>query len=332
MSTTMQAIQMDAFGGPEVMELREVAVPEPGPGEVRLKVAYVGMNPFDAMARAGKINFMPISFPFTPGLEHTGVVDAVGEGVDAGLVGQRVISRANFGAYAEYSIAKADVLLMLDDRIDLKTGSVYRGCSFTAWHALYKAGRLQFGETCLLHSAAGPIGIMGAQIAKSSSCTVIGLAGGPDKVAFAKTFGADHVFDYTQDGWVEQVKDATGGRGVDVIVDGNGKPNAAHNIELLAPLGRVVYIGATAGDMPDPVDIPTLIFKNASVAGMNLAPIEDPPDSPTDRTIIESVATGAWRVPITEEVSLAGVADLHHRLESRQVRGRAVIRVGGDLT
>ncbi len=331
MSNTMRAIQMDAFGGPEVMKLCEVAVPEPGPGQARLRVAYVGMNPFDAMARAGKIDFMPITFPFTPGLEHTGIVDAVGMDVDESLVGKRAISRADFGAYADCTIATAKALLMLDDRIDLKTGCVYRGCSFTAWHALYKAGRLQSGETCLLHSAAGPIAIMGTQIAKSDSCTVIGLAGGPDKVTFAKEFGADYVFDYTTDGWVEAVKEATNGRGVDVIVDGNGGPNAAHNIDVLAPMGRLVYIGATAGLMPEPVNIPTLIFKNISVAGMNLAPIEDPPGSDTDRTIIDNVATGVWQVPISEEAPLEDVADLHHRLESRQVRGRAVIRVGGEL-
>ncbi len=332
MTQTMRAIQMDAFGGPEAMELREVPVPEPGPGQARLRVAYVGMNPFDAMARAGKITFMPIAFPFTPGLEHTGIVDAVGEGVDALLMGKRVISRSSFGAYADYSIATdATQLLDLDDRIDLKTGCVYRGCSTTAWYALYKAGRLQPGETCLLHSAAGPIAIMGTQIAKSVGCTVIGLAGGEEKVSFAKTFGADHVFDYTTDDWVDAVKEATGGRGVDVIVDGNGGPNAAHNIDVLAPMGRLVYIGATSGPMPEPVDIPTLIFKNISVAGMNVAPIEDPPDSDSARTIIDNVATGVWKVPITEEVALEEVADLHQRLETRQVRGRAVIRVGGDL-
>ncbi len=332
MSAKMRAIQMDAFGGPEKMELRDVDVPEPGPGEARLKVAYVGMNPFDAMARAGKIGFMPISFPFTPGLEHTGVVDAVGDGVDVALLGKRVISRANFGAYAEYSIATAKMLLMLDQRIDFKTGCAYRGCSFTAWHALHKAGRVEAGETVLWHSAAGPIGIMGAQIAASAGCAVIGLAGGPDKIEYAKSFGIAHVFDYTKDGWVEEVKQATGGRGADVIIDGNGGPNAAHNVDLLAPLGRLVYIGATAGDMPAPVDIPTLIFKNISVAGMNLAPIEDPPGSATDRTIIDNVANGVWRVPVSEEVALENVADLHRRLEARQVRGRAVIRVGGDLS
>jgi len=323
---------MEAFGEPEAMQLKEIPVPEPGPGEARLRVAYVGMNPFDAMARAGKIDFMPISFPFTPGLEHTGVVDAVGEGVDSSLIGQRVISRANFGAYAEYSIAKAVMLLPLDKRIDLKTGCVYRGCSFTAWHALHKAGRMQPGETVLLHSAAGPIGIMAAQIAKSEGCTVIGLAGGVDKVEFASSFGADHVFDYNLEGWVDQVKKATDGRGVDVIVDGNGGPNAARNMDVIAPLGRLVYIGATAGQMPDPVAIPTLIFKNISVVGMNLAPIEDPPGSDTDAAIVENVATGNWRVPITEEVPLSDVGTLHRRLENREIRGRAVIRVGGDIS
>ncbi len=332
MTKTMRAIQMEAFGGPEAMELREIPVPDPGPGQARIQVAYVGMNPFDAMARAGKIDFMPISFPFTPGLEHTGRVDAVGEGVDEFLIGKRVISRANFGAYADYSIAaNPSSLLQLDDRIDFKTGCAYRGCTFTAWHALYKTGRMQSGETCLMHSAAGPIAIMGTQIAKSAGCKVIGLAGGPEKVAFAKDYGADHVFDYTTDAWVDEVMDATGGRGVDVIVDGNGGPNAAHNIGVLAPMGRLVYIGATSGPYPAPVDIPTLIFKNVSVVGMNVAPIEEPPGSETDRTIIGNVATGVWRIPVTEEVGLEDVADLHRRLESRQVRGRAVIRVGGDL-
>ena len=328
----MRAIQMQAFGAPEAMEMCNVPVPIPGPGQARIKVAYVGMNPFDAMARSGKIDFMPITFPFTPGLEHTGIVDAVGDGVDETLLGKRVISRSNFGAYADYSICSdASMLLKLDDRIGLRTGCVYRGCSFTAWHALYKAGRLQEGENCLLHSAAGPIGIMAAQIAKSDGCSVIGLAGGSDKVAYSKEYGADDVFDYTVDGWAETVRAATNGRFFDVIVDGNSGPNAAYNIDLLAPNGRLVYIGATAGAMPEPISVSTLIFKNISVVGMNLAPIEDPPGSKTDRTIIENVATGVWRVPISEEVELEDVANIHRRLECRQIRGRAVIRVGGDL-
>ncbi|MBL8643359.1 MAG: zinc-binding dehydrogenase [Rhodospirillaceae bacterium] len=331
MPYTMRALQIDAPGGPEGFILRRVSVPVPAAGEALIKVAYVGMNPIDAMARAGKINFLPITWPFTPGLEKTGIVESVGPGVDASLVGQRVIARSRFGGYAEFALEPAANLLPLDDRIDLKTGCVYRGASFTAWHALYKAGRLQPGETVLVHSAAGAIGVMAVQIAKDAGCTVIALCGGQAKMDYAKSFGADHVFDYRTADWADNVKAATAGCGCDVIIDGNGGPNAEKNVELTAPLGRIVYIGATAGSYPAPVAVPTLIFKNISVVGMNLAPIEEPPGSAADRAIIAAVATGRWRVPMSETVDLEAAPDLHARLEDRQVMGRAVIRVASDL-
>jgi NADPH:quinone reductase len=321
----------DQPGAPSVLRLKTVPVPVPGEGQALLKVAYVGMNPLDAMVRAGKVDFMPIAWPFIPGLEKTGVVVAVGPGVDASLVGARVIARSDFGGYGEFAVVKAAMLLTLDARIDFKTGCAYRGCSFTAWHGLYKAGRMQNGETVLVHSAAGAIGIMAMQIAKDAGCTVIGLCGGPAKVAYAKSFGPDHVFDYLQADWAEKVKAVTQGRGCDVILDGNGGPNAEKNVDLAAKLGRIVYIGATAGSYPAPVPVPALIFKNIAVVGMNLAPIEDPPGSITDRAIIEAAATGRWKIPISEVVDLADVADLHARLEARGVMGRAVIKVGGDL-
>jgi NADPH2:quinone reductase len=330
MTTSMRAMMADAPGAPSVLQLKTVAVPTPGEGQALMKVAYVGMNPLDAMARAGKIDFLPITWPFIPGLEKTGIVTAVGAGVDPALVGQRVIARSEFGGYGEFAVVKAKLLLKLDPRIDLKTGCVYRGCSFTAWHGLYKAGRLQKGETVLVHSAAGAIGIMAVQIAKDAGCMVIGLCGGPDKVAYAKSFGADNVFDYLQPDWADQAKAATHGKGFDVILDGNGGPNAEKNVGLAASLGRIVYIGATAGSYPTPVPIPTLIFKNISVVGMNLAPIEDPPGSATDQAIIDAAATGRWKVPISEVVDLENTADLHIRLEARKVMGRAVIRVGSE--
>src|SRR5271168_1085560 len=140
---TMRAIVVDAPGPPSVMQLREVPVPEPKDGQARVKVAFVGMNPVDAMARAGTIGFLKIAYPFTPGLEHSGIVDAVGPDVDKSLIGRRVISRSSFGGYADYSIAPAKTLIALDDRIDFKTGCVYRGCTYTAWHALFLAARLQ---------------------------------------------------------------------------------------------------------------------------------------------------------------------------------------------
>jgi NADPH2:quinone reductase len=327
----MRAMAADAPGPPSVLQPRQMAVPRPVEGQALIKVAYVGMNPIDAMARAGLIDFLPMTWPFVPGLEKTGVVVAVGPGVDGALVGRRVIARSEFGGYAEFAAVRAAQLLDLDSRIDLKTGCVYRGCAFTAWHALHKVGRLQRGETVLVHSAAGAIGVMAVQIAKDLGCAVVGLCGGPAKAAYVASFGADHVIDYLQPDWPARVKAATGGRGCDVVLDGNGGPNAEKNAELTAPLGRIVYIGATAGGYPPVPAVPTLIFKNIAVAGMNLAPIEDPPGSATDRAIVEAVATGRWKVPLTETVDLTGVTALHARLEARQLMGRAVVRVGGDL-
>jgi NADPH2:quinone reductase len=324
--TTMRALQIDKPGEASGFVLRNIPTPVPAEGQALIKIAYVGMNPIDAMARAGKINFLPITWPFTPGLEKTGTVVAVGAGVDPSLIGQRVIARSGFGGYAEYALNAANTLLKLDDRIDLKTGCVYRGASFTAWHALYKAGRLEKNETVLIHSAAGAVGIMAIQIAKDAGCTVIGLCAGEAKIAYAKSFGADHVFDYSTNTWFDQVK-AVSANGVDVILDGNGGANAERNIDLTAPLGRIVYIGATAGHYPAPVPIPTLIFKNISVAGMNLAPIEEAPGSIADRAIIDAVADKRWRVPISETVDLEHVGDLHARLEDRKVMGRAIIKV-----
>ncbi len=329
---TMHAMVADVPGPPSVLQRKLIPVPQPGEGQALIKVAYVGMNPLDAMAREGKIDFLPIAWPFIPGLEKTGEVVALGSGVDPGLMGQRVIARSGFGGYASYALANAKLLLTLDPRIDLKTGCVYRGCSFTAWHGLYKAGRLQRGETVLVHSAAGAIGIMAVQIAKDAGCRVIGVCGGPEKVAYAKSFGADYVFDYLEADWSERVKAATDQKGCDVILDGNGGPNAEKNADLAAKLGRIVYIGATAGSYPATPPVPALIFKNIAVVGMNLAPIEDPPGSATDLAIIEAVVAGRWRVPISEVVQLEAVAGLHARLAARQVMGRAVVEVGGGTT
>ena len=329
---TMRAIVIDAPGPPSVMHLKQVPIPEPKEGQARLKVAYVGMNPVDAFARAGTLGFLNITYPFTPGLEHTGVVDAVGPGVSKGLIGRRVISRSSFGGYADYSIAPAVKLLMLDDRIDLRTGAVYRGAAFTAWHALHLAARVQSRETVLVHSAAGAVGVMLVQIAKAAGATVIGLAGAQAKLDYAKSFGADAAFDYTRDTWISEVKAYTNGRGVDVIIDCNGGPNFPKNFEVIAPLGRIFSIGVTGGGQPPPIPFSVLSGKSISVGGMTLTQVESPPGSDVDKAVVEAVVSGRWRVPLGETVPLERVADLHARLEARALMGRAVIAVDPTLT
>jgi NADPH2:quinone reductase len=326
----MAAMIVRAPGPPEVLEPVRLPIPSPKPGQARLRVAYVGMNPVDALVRREKIAWMPVTYPLVPGLEHTGVVDAVGENVDPSWIGKRVIARVGFGGYAEWSVSPVQTMIPLDDRIDLKTGCVYRGCSSTAWHALHKSVRLQAGETVLAHSAAGAVGAMAMQIAAAHGARVVGLAGGPAKVDYARRFGA-HIVDYLVADWPDQALALNGGRKFDVILDGNGGPSAEANYRLIAPGGRILYIGATSGQPPAPVAIPSLIAGSFSVGGMTLRQIEQPPGGPFEQVMADAVASGRWKVPVGETVPLADVARLHARLESRALVGRAVIEVNGGL-
>lgn len=329
MTATMRAFVVTTPGPPDVMELRTVPRPEPGPGQVRLRVAFVGMNPVDAMVRRQRLDWMPVTYPFTPGLEHSGVVDAVGPGVDAAWLGRRVLSRTSFGGYADWSLAPINTLLTVPDGISLRDGCVYRGCSFTAWHALHKVARVQAGDRVLVHSAAGPVGLMSLQIARSAGATVVGLCSGA-KAAFVRGFGIENVIDYRDPAWPEQARAAVAGGAYDVILDGNGGPDALKNFDLVAPLGRIVFLGATSGSYPTLPPIPALIAKSCLVGGMTLRQVEDPPGGVADREIADAVRSGKWRVPVGDVVPLADVVDLHRRLEARALVGRAVVEVGGE--
>jgi NADPH2:quinone reductase len=327
---TMAAIVMAGEGEPEMLEPRTVPVPKPKPGEVLFRVAYCGLNPFDAFVRAGKLSWLRMPPGTILGMEHTGRVVAVGDGVDTSWIGRRVLRRAGFGGYAEYSATRADALIALDERMDYRTGCAWRGITMTAWHALFKAARFEKGQTVLVHSAAGGIGLMLIQMVKKAGGRVIGLAGGLSKCAVAKSYGADAVVDYTLTGWAEQVKTLTGGEGCDIIIDGNAGPNAEANIDLVAKLGTILYIGVTAGPYPASPSIAQLMAKSAKVGGMTLVDVEIPRGSREEREITEAVATGVWKIPITREVELSETAALHRALENRQITGRAVIRIGGE--
>jgi NADPH2:quinone reductase len=332
MTGTMRGVAADAPGGPDRLRLRtDLPVPEPAPGEVRIRVAWCGLVPLDAVARAGRLDFMPVRFPFVPGLEHTGVVDAVGDPADAEWLGRRVLSRRGFGGCAECSVAKIPALVPLDPRIDLRTGAVYRGCATTAWHLVHVAARVANGQTVLVHSAAGPVGAMLTQIARDAGARVVGLAGGPAKIEYARAFGADVLIDYLRDDWPEQVLQATSRRGVDVIFDGNGGAAGALNYGLAAPLGQIFWIGANAGSFPPYPSGAELIARNLRIGGFTLGAIEHLHRERADREIVEAVVSGRWRVPMGRQARLEDVPRLHADLDARRIMGRAVIEVGGEL-
>lgn len=330
----MRAMVVHEPGGPEALQPAESPVPRPGPGEARLRVAYAGMNPVDAMLRRARLEWMPVRYPFTPGIEHTGVVEAVGEGVDDALIGARVLSRVSFGGYAEHSLAPAAALVRLPDGMSLAVGAAYRGCSATAWYALHGAARVAAGDRVLVHSAAGAVGAMAMQVARDAGAKVCGLAGGPAKVAFARGLLADpagEVLDYLQPDWPAQARAFAGAGGFDIILDGNGGAAAEANHGLVGVLGRIVHLGATAGAPAASVPTPQLIAGSYSIGGFTLRAVEAKMGVVADPIILREVLAGRWRVPVSEVVPLAEVAALHARLEARQVMGRALIEVGGEV-
>ena len=333
MQTTMQAFQIDEPGGPGKLRLVELPAPQPAAGQVRVRVAYCGLNPLDIIVRRGEAAWMGAKWPFVPGVEHSGVVDALGEGVSERLLGRGVVSRQAFGGNAEFSILPVANLIVLSDEMDLKSGTVYRGCSHTAWRIVYEAVPLRPGTWALFHSAAGPVGVMLTQFAKRGGLKVIGLVGGPAKLGFAAQFGADALVDLqaTPD-WATEVTRITEGAGAHLIVDGNGGAESARNFEVVAPGGEVVFIGATSGAPAAPVAPGLLIVQHAAARGFNLNVAErlGVSGEALDAQIIPLLQSGAVKLPIASVSPFEAIPELHRRFENREIQGRAVIEVGGE--
>ncbi len=327
---TMKAIVADAPGGPEVLELREVPVPEPGPGQVRIRVAYAALNPLDTHARAARIEWNAPAFPMTPGYEYSGRVEEVGEGVAADWLGRRVVSEAEWGGCAEHTVATASRLVPVPEGFDWQLGTVFHTCAYSAWHVLHTAGHLQPADDLLLHSAAGPIGIMTTQIAREAGARVIGLCS-PAKFDFARPFGADHLLDDRGD-WVAHVRELTDGRGVDLIVDGVAGPHAPKNYAALAPFGQVIYMGAVAGQ-PPAVDVSRQLYaKSIAVRGFVVYTAMARTRGAEKPRIHQALLDGRWKIPITRVFDLEETAEAHRAFEARELFGKSLIRVGGDLT
>jgi len=325
----MKAIVAASPGPPDVLELRDLPVPEPGPGQVRIRVAYAALNPLDTHARAARIEWGAPTFPFTPGYEYSGRVDAAGEGVDGGLLGRRVVALGEWGGCAEFALATAARLVEIPEGLDWRLGTVFHTVTFSAWHVLHTAGRLRPSDHVLLHSAAGPVGLMATQIAKEAGATVYGLCS-TGKMDFARPYGADHLIDARGD-WAPEVKRLSGGRGVDLIVDGVAGPESVRNYEALAPLGQVIYIGAVSSQ-PPPVDISRQLYaKTIAVRGFVVYVAMAHTRGREKPEIHEALRSGRWKIPITTVVPLADTASLHARFENRELYGKSLIEVGGDL-
>src|SRR5918911_4441423 len=256
----MKAIRIHDFGGPEVLSYEDVEIPEPGPGQARVKLAACGVNFIDVYQRTG---LYPGDLPRTLGLEGAGEVDAVGEGVDDVSPGDYVAFASTPGSYAEYVVAPAENLVPFNPTLvetRVAAAAILQG--MTAHYLTHSTFPLQEGQMALVHAAAGGVGLLLIQLAKMRGATVIGTAGTEEKAELARDAGADEVIIYTEQEFIEETNRITNGEGVDVVYDSVGKDTFDGGLDVLKPRGYMILFGASSGPVP-PLDPQVLNQKGA---------------------------------------------------------------------
>ncbi len=318
----MKAIQVREFGGPEVLDLKEIPTPSPAAGQVLVRIHAAGVNPYDTYMRNGTYAIKP-PLPYTPGSDGAGVVVAVGEGVNRVKSGDRVyVARTVTGAYAEYALTLESQVHPLPARITYAQGAGVWVPYGTAYHALHLSGRARSGETLLVHGASGGVGIASVQIARAMGLTVLGTAGTEKGLELVKREGAHHVFNHSQAGYLEQILQATSGLGVDLIVEMLANVNLGKDLKLLAFQGRVVVIGSRGDVTVSPRDLMT---RRGSIHAFTLWGITEAEEKEIHAGIIAGLEDGTLRPIVGKELPLAEARHAHKEILEPGAFGKIVL-------
>ena len=329
----MKAVQIDAYGGPENMVLRDVVTPEPGPGEALVRIEYSGVNYTDVYNRNGlyaKSHTYANSPPFTLGREGGGVVERVGSDVDSAAAGDRVAWCIPLGSYAEAAVVPAWRLVKIPDAIEMPTATalMLQGC--TAHYLTHSLFRIEPRMRCLVHAAAGGVGQCLVALAKHLGAEVFATAGTEEKARIAASLGADHVILYRREDFASRVRDATGGRGVDVVYDSVGQATIEGSMRSLAPRGMLVNFGAASGAVEaiEPLALAeagSLFFTRPHMADY----MRDAGEITwRGRSMLEHHAAGRVPATIDRILPLDAAAEAHRILEARDTRGKLLLKVG----
>jgi NADPH2:quinone reductase len=320
-----KAIRYARTGGPEVMELAEVEVGEPGPGEARVRNHAIGLNFIDVYFRNG---LYPAPLPGGLGQEGAGVVEAVGEDVTHVRPGDRVAyaARPN-GAYSELRVMPADILVKLPDDIDFETGAAMMLQGLTVQYLFRRTYPLQAGETILFHAAAGGVGLIACQWARALGVNLIGTVGSNEKAELARQHGAAHVINYNTEDVVQRVLEITNGAKVPVVYDSVGKDTFLRSLDCLQPLGLMVSFGNSSGAVP-PFALSELVSRGSlyitrPTLQTYAAKREDLEAMAAD--LFQMVTSGKIKIEIHQRFPLADAAQAHIALESRRTTGKTIL-------
>jgi NADPH2:quinone reductase len=323
-----KAVRIRQHGGPEEMELVEVEVGQPGPGEIRIRHKAVGLNFIDVYQRSG---LYQLPMPLTLGMEGSGIVEAVGEGVAHLKVGDRAAYASQPpGSYSEVRVMPAKTVCKLPDAISFETGAAMMLKGLTAQYLLKRTlpqGGLKAGDHVLFHAAAGGVGLIAVQWAKALGLQLIGTAGSDEKCALAKSLGAAHVINYSTEDFVARVKEITGGKGVKVVYDSVGKDTWDKSLDCLAPFGLMASFGNASGPVapfaPGLLGNKGSLYVTRQTLFTHIATRETTQQMADD--LFEAVTSGKVQIRIDQTFPLAQVREAHQALEARKTTGCTIL-------
>jgi NADPH:quinone reductase len=317
----MKAIRVHGFGEPEVLQFEEVPDPTPGPGQVLVRVKAAGVNPVETYIRAGRYGAR--HFPYTPGSDAAGVVEAVGAGATQFKPGDRVYTVASAtGTYAELAVCDQNKVFPLPEKASFAQGAALGVPAGTAYRALFHRARVQAGETVLIHGATGGVGLFCVQLARAHGCVVIGTGGSERGRQLVLKEGAHHVLDHGAPTYLDEVVPLTGGRGVDAVIEMLANVNLDRDLSVLATHGRVVVVGNRGRIEIDPRQT---MARDADIRGMTLMNATDAEVVAMHRAIGAKLELGILRPIVDSELPLAEAARAHREVLEGSSGGKIVL-------
>lgn len=319
----MKAIQVHEFGGPEVLQIHEVDVPQPSEGEVLVRIEAAGVNPYDTYIRSGGYGARNPALPYTPGSDAAGTIEALGAGADRLEVGARVYTTGTVtGAYAEFALCKIEQVHSLPEQVTFAQGAGIYVPYATAYRSLVQFAKAKPGETVLVHGASGGVGVAAIQWARAVGLSVIGTAGTDKGLQLISDQGAENSLNHNSPNYQQQILDATQGRGVDIILEMLANVNLSHDLRILAHRGRVVVIGSRGDVEITPRD---LMIRETTVIGVLIWRTPACEAAEIYAAIDAGLKNGTLQPVVGLELPLAEAAESHRRVMESGASGKIVL-------
>jgi len=321
----MKAVEINKTGGTEVLEIKEITLDKPGPDQVTIEQKAIGLNYIDTYHRSG---LYPLKLPSGLGLEGAGIITEVGENIKNFKIGDKIsYAGIPLGSYSTHRNYPTKNLIKVPDGIDLEVAATLMTKGLTTFYLLHKTFPVKSGQTILFHAAAGGVGQIFGQWAKSLGCTVIGTVGSDEKINIAKENGYDHIINYNKENFAKKVLEITDGKGVPVVYDGVGKDTLNGSIKCLAIRGMMVSFGNASG-LLDPINVskmlqPKGLFFVRPSMGQYLGTNEELNEAA--KTLFKKISSGKVKIEIFKKYKLDDIKQAHIDLENRKITGPAII-------